>query len=557
MRLGILVLASSSILFALPPPIPGGGVIERQIEKEYESKPLELEKELPPVQIDIPEERLEIPEGVSVRIDSVCLEGNESFSCEEIQQWIACCIGKELNLCDIYSICSIIDAEYAKRGYIVARAYPPPQSIQKGCLTIRIIEGKVGRVEVRGNRFYKDEFIQSYFSKLLGKPLNYNKFMRALLLLNEHDDLHVGGILSKGKEIGTVDIILPVEDHWPGHLYFNGNNYGRKLTTSWRAGGRLDVGSLLAYGDKFSLAQVVGFPLNALYFTDVIYSIPIGRNGFYFSLSYLFSKFKVEQDLYLHLKGNSNIGTVKVSQAIIRDRTMSLDFASWFDVTQIENLELGQIASFDKLRVLRASTTWDRFASANSRDYLNFQLSVGIPYLFGGMSPVDSQCSRTGAGGQFVKFYLDYDRLQKLSWRDTFFMFHFSGQWSPYRLAIPEQLYLGGADTVRGYPLAAALGDSGYWGNLELHIPPPVLADLRFFMAKAKFREVCQLVAFIDQGGVFLRGGSSVFELGAGIGFRLNHLKGLSLSLDVGFPLIHNHLSTGAFTYIKVTGCPF
>ena len=556
LRATVIILLGSA-LYALPPPVPGGGVIERQIEKEYEAKPLELEKELPPVQIDLPEEQLEMPEGISVRIDSVCIEGNQSFSCSEIQNWIECCLHKELNLCDIYAICSIIDAEYAKRGYIVARAYPPPQSIHQGCLKICILEGFVGAVEVKGNRFYKEEFIRSYFAKLIGKPLNYNQFMRALLLLNENDDLRVGGVLNKGKEIGTVDIILPVEDHWPGHLYFNANNYGRKLTTNWRAGGRFDVGSLFTYGDKLSIAEVVGFPFNALYFTDVIYSAPIGRNGFRLYLSYLFSKFKVEEDLSLHLKGNSNIGTIKVSQAVIRNRTMSLDFSSWFDLMQIENIELGQIVSFDKLRVLRFCTTWDHFSSPKGRDYLDFRMSVGIPYLFGGLSPVDSECSRSGAGGEFVKFNLDYDRLQQLKWRDVFLMFHFSGQWSPYRLAIAEQLYLGGADTVRGYPLAAALGDSGYWGNLELHIPPPLLADLRFFVAKAKFREVCQLVAFIDQGGVFLQGGPTTFELGAGIGFRLNNLKGLSLSLDVGFPLMHNNLSTGAFTYIKVTGCPF
>lgn len=556
MRLFVLGVLFNAHLIALPPPVPGGGVIERQLEKEYEAEPVELENPPPPVYIDIPEEKLEMSEGIYAHIDSVCIEGNESISSAEIQLWIAPYLGKELDLKDIYSICSAIDAGYAAEGFIVARAYPPPQTIENGCLTIRIIEGSVGRIEVLNNRFYRTAFIESYFSKFLGHSLNYKSFMRALLLLNENMDLHAGALLTKGEEFGTVNILLSVEDKRPLHLYLNANNYGRNLTTNWRTGARFDIGSLFTFGDKFSLAEVVGFPLNALYFTDAIYSIPLNRNGLEMELSYLFSKFKVEEDRYLDLGGNSNIGTIKFSQAIIRSRTISLDVSTWFDVLQIENLEMGVIKSFDKLRVLRFSTLFDRFASPQARDFLNFRMSFGIPSIFGGLPPISSQCSRSGAGGRFVKFNVDYDRLQNL-FKDLFATFHFSGQWSPYKLAIAEQVYLGGADTVRGYPLAAALGDSGYYANLELHIPPPILANFRFFLAKAKWREVCQIVGFLDQGGVFLHAGPNVYETGAGVGVRLNRILGLSFSLDVGFPLVHNHLSSGAFTYIKVTACPF
>src|SRR5690606_25461545 len=101
-------------------------------------------------------------------------------------------------------------------------------------------------------------------------------------------------------------------------LYLNGNNYGRNLTTDVRTGGRLDWGNTLTQGDTFSVTGVVGFPINALYFTNVSYKVPVNRNGTFVEGAYLFSRFKIEEFSSLHLKGRSSIATLKVNHAVIR-----------------------------------------------------------------------------------------------------------------------------------------------------------------------------------------------------------------------------------------------
>ena len=83
--------------------------------------------------------------------------------------------------------------------------------------------------------------------------------MRALMLVNENTDLVVGAVFEKGKQFGEADVILRVRDGRRVHLYLNGNNYGKNLTTNVRAGGRLDWGSLFTQGDMLSVAEVVGF----------------------------------------------------------------------------------------------------------------------------------------------------------------------------------------------------------------------------------------------------------------------------------------------------------
>lgn len=556
--LGLFVFAlfGTVLLEATPPPVPSTGIIERELQKEYQAKPLEEEKEVPEIEIDIPKEHLEMPEGKAIRICHVEICGNEAISSEEICSWLESHLNCDLSMQGIYQLCQLIDEHYARKGYFLARAYPPPQEIKDETLVIEVLEGRLGNIKVEGNKYYTEKFICSYFEFLRSKPVRYDRFLSALILLNEISDLHAGAVFEKGTELGCADIIIRVEDARPIHLYLNGNNYGRDLTTNARVGDRLDAGNLFMQGDLFSLATVVGFPVNALYFLDASYSVPVNHKGGFLKTSYLFSKFKVEELTNLNLRGSSNIATLRYDQALLRTRSLSIDFLTYFDYMQFRNYVLNERTSFDKLRVFTVGALFDHFTSHQGRDYLILRAAAGIPDFLGGLHAVDSECSRVGGGGRFVIFNIDYDRLQHLRC-DCYFYFHGSAQYSPYKLPIPEQFYIGGIGTVRGFPLAVALGDSGYCVNFELRMPPPFIGHKRFFKLNKTWKDIVQLDAFVDGGGVFLHSSSDTFLWGAGVGARVIGPWSFSLSIDVGFPLNHRDLTTGAFYYLKVVGQPF
>jgi hemolysin activation/secretion protein len=457
---------------------------------------------------------------------------------------------------DIYEICKVIDQNYAEKGFFLARSYPPPQEIRDGVLVIKILEGRIGNIRVEGNRHYTSEFILRYFKPFCQLPMHYDRLLKALLLLNEFSDLSVGVLFEKGEEVGTADLIIRVDDDLPNHMYINENNYGRDLTTSTQLGGRIDIGNFLIQGDTFSVAEVFGFPFNALYFTDVIYNVPVNARGTFLEFSYLYSKFKIQELEELDLKGQSAIATIKFLQALKRTKTLAIDFFAYFDYKQIRNYELHHRIAFDKLRVVSAGVSVDHFNSIQGRDYLNVQFSAGIPDFLGGMKAVTNESSRIGGGGRFVQFNLDYDHLQRL-FRDFILYFHVSGQWSPSKLTLPQQIFIGGSNTVRGYPMSVALGDSGYYANWELRFPVPFLADRRFFKTNKIWRDVVQVVGFFDTGATFYNKGSDTYISGAGVGVRVFGPFSLSLSLDVGYPLTRHDLSSGPVAYIRVTAQPF
>lgn len=542
-------------LAAEPPPAPAGGIIERQLEKEYETEPLEPEKKVPEIQIDIPEKQLEIPENEKIHICKVEVRGNESLSTKEIQKRIESQINCPLSISDIHRLCRSIEALYSEKDYFLARVYPPPQEIKGETLILEVLEGRLGAVKIDGNQHYSDAFVLKYFTPLLNQPLNYRSFLRALMLLNENSDLSAGAIFEKGHRIGEADVVIRIVDKYPVHLYLNGNDYGRYLTTNFRAGGRLDT-QLFMDGDKLSVAEVVGFPIDALYFTDVVYRAPLNANGTYFEIAYLNSRFHVQEMLYLRMAGRSDIATVKISHALHRGRLLSCDIFANFDYKQIRNFTLSQTTSFDKIRLLTLGSNLDYFSQRVGRNYLALKIGMGIPSILNGLDRPTSLSSRPGAQGNFFKLNMDYDFLKKLKY-DSCLMFHLTGQWSPNLLTIPEQIYIGGADTVRGFPLATALGDSGYYCNLELRVPPFFFSESRCMRTQKKWREVLQFSLFLDQGGVFYKGGSDVFECGAGLGLRIMGFWSLAFSGEVGFPLTHRDLSKDAFFYFKITGQPF
>jgi hemolysin activation/secretion protein len=536
--------------------LPSAGVIEREIEQEYEGKPLELEKDIPSVEVDIPEERLSMDSKKTVFIQQIEIRGNKAISNPEIQKWIQEFLGQDLRIADIYQICKTIDQKYAAKGYFLTRSYPPPQKIRDGVLIIQVLEGRIGSIRIEGNKYYSTKFIARYFEPFSHECLSYDQFLKALLLLNENADLSAGVLFEKGKEVGTADLIIRVSDKRPIHLYFNGNNYGRDLTTNTQLGGRFDWGSCIVYGDTFSVAEVVGFPINALYFTDVTYRVPLNAKGTFLEFGYLFSKFHIEELQFLRLRGESMIGTIKATQAMKRTRTLAIDLFGYFDYKQIQNFVLDRTTSFDRLRVLTGGTLIDHYNSSAGRDYLNCRIAVGIPNFLGGLDAVSNKSSRIGGGGRFVQLNLDYDRLQRI-YREWMLYFHASGQWSPYKLTLPQQLYIGGSNTVRGYPLSVALGDSGYYANFETRFPLPIFMDKSFFWTKKKWKEALQIVGFLDTGATFFNEGSQTFITGTGFGFRILGPYTFSFSFDMGFPLQRQDLSKGTFKYLKITAQAF
>ncbi len=554
-----LAIISSRVCFAefIGPPAGAAGVVEKEIQKEYSVGELSPEKEIPLLEVDVPQAQLDLPEGISVLINHIHLEGNDSLPPKEIYSHILPYLGRELTGKDVKELCLSLQGLYVKHGLILARVFPPVQEIHDQSLTLQVVEGTLGSIEIRGNHFYKAKYIRKYFTRLEGKPINYNEVMRALLLVNENSDLGVGAIFKKGKEFGQVDLSLIVKDSLPVHAYADYNTWGSNVTTYGRAGSKISGGNLATNGDMLSLVGVVGIPPKDLYYINPTYSAPINANGMFFDVSYLYSHFEVQQMTELDLEGISQIAGGRIRQALNRSRRFSTDVFVSFDYKQLKNEVMNKTGSFDRLRVLGLGGKIDYIDGVKGRNLFNISCDIGIPYILGGSSPVDPQSSREGAGGRFYILNLEYTRIQTLPW-DSFIYFSGSAQGTFNKLPLPEQIYIGGMGTVRGYPLSVALGDTGYYGTLEFHTPIPGVGNMQWKKLKKPWKDIFQLVGFVDHGGVYTNSSvpseaSPTYLTSAGAGIRFYGPWNFNVSFDAGFPLTDQDKLFNNILYVKVS----
>lgn len=557
--LGLLTLFAANTGWASRsaggPSSASAGIVEQQIQQEFNVRELPADKSIPLLEIDIPEKQLHLPEGISAYIDHIYLENNTLLSADEINKTIYPYLHKELTGRDVITLCKELDCLYARKGYILTWVYPPVQVVENNTLCLRVLEGFLNDIQIVGNTSYKTSFLKKYVASLEGKPLNYNDLMKALLLINENIDCTAEAILKKGTELGSVDLIIQIQDQFPAHMNIGYNNWGSDVLTYNQLSSELQVGNLLTSGDRFTLMSSIGAPA-VMYYFNPVYSVPLNGSGTRCDLSYLFTHSYIQKFKPLDLACWSEVSTLSFVRPLIRTRTFSFNIATQFSIKQYKNFISNQTASYDKLRVATLGINLEHQDPFQGRNFINAAFNAGIPYIFNGSSPIDPDCSRAGAGGRYFILNIGYQRVQHLPF-DGSLLFTALSQGTFNKIPLSEQITIGGVGSVRGYPAAVISGDIGYYINTEWYLPVPGIKDKISPFGKKKWKDTLQLLTFIDHGGVYTNDpvpseDSPTYLTSAGVGLRFYGPRGFDVSFDVAFPLTNPEKQFNSFLYLRV-----
>lgn len=480
-------------------------------------------------------------EGPSVLIERIDVEGLSILSMDQIRPILEDHQGQELNMAQINRLAGQITAIYREEGYVTSRAIIPPQDMQDGVLTIQVVEGELGDIEIRGNKHFKTPLLQRKLD-ISGEQryFDYSKLQRSMAYINEHPDREARAILVPGKEPRTTDIIIDVEDQSPIHVGFEYDNHVSRFIKSDRFGlflehnnvtgndDRLEIKGYLTDGRLFKSGQFrYSYPVNP--------GLKIGIYGLH-SETELGREFKI-----LEAEGEARLYGVFAIKDLVKNEDIEVRLNTGFDYKDIKNYLAGNVSSHDELRVLKAGVdidVVDRFG----RSILTTELHAGIPDILGGSSSKDTLASRTGAGGRFEKASINLFRLQPMPF-DTYVLWKNSGQFTNRTLPASEQFQIGGAKSVRGYAPAEHSGDSGYYGALEWSFPVWGLSrDLTVPFRAERMYDALRLVTFYDLGLIHNNNpgaGEESEELlqGYGFGARFNLLDDTALRVEVGFPI--------------------
>jgi len=486
-----------------------------------------------------------LPEGEKVFIKKITVEGTTLLSEAEITKIISQFQGKELTLADMQKVADLITDALRKKGYATSRAYLPPQTIAKdGILKIKVVEGKVGEINIKGNRYFKTALYKKKLKLQPGEYFAYPSLQRSLVSINENPDRLAKAILAPGKKPGTTDIILEVKDKLPIHVGYEYDNFAARSLGRDRQAVVFEHNNLLGFDDKLYFKfqrseDSLYTSKSARYLFPVDDTLELGLTGLY-SRSRLGREFSI-----LDSRGTAMIIGAFMNKALIAKDNLDLRLNFGFDYKKIRNYLLGGIEiSRDDVRVFKLGFDLDAIDKWG-RNILTAELDGGVPRMWGGLLDKDPRASRVGAGGKFFKGAFNFFRLQPMPFSSTI-LWKNTAQLSNYTLVAAEQFQIGGPLSVRGYPPAEFSGDGGISTSLEWTFPfyfIPKKINVPF--TKEKVYDRLRVALFYDWATVHLnkiQPGDKKYRVlkAAGFGFRFNIIERLSAKVDFGYPLDKN-----------------
>lgn len=383
-----------------------------------------------------------------------------------------------LTIGQIQLVADAVTALYQEAGFFLARAIVPAQDVLDGIVVIQVLEGRMGRALAENNAMYSDAMLVRPFAGLEGQLITINAMENALLTLSDYPGLQAFGTFRPGREVGTADIIVNVQNERRFAFALRADNYGTSFTGEQRFAGTVDMFNLVGRGDTATLTAMQTFEPRNTTLGQFTYRLPLDdpRNRLILDLQR--NAFDVTGDLFEPgtVGGLSTTGSLAFERAFARGRQFNAYGQFDFARKRGEVTQFGNLASLDELAVFGMQVRWDRIiAESNSLVSGFLRIDRGIEDAFGAPSMEDvltpgvlpTLPSRVGAGPEFTKFTAGYSRLKQISDRHSFLL-RFSGQWSNDLLTSLEQFSVGGANQVRALPVSTYLGDKGAFGSAEL-----------------------------------------------------------------------------------------
>ncbi len=438
---------------------------------------------------------------------------------------------------DVEHARAALEEAYKAKGYQTVSVQIPSQQPTSGVIVLEVTEAPVGRLRVKGSRFYSPREMKREVPSLAeGTVPNFNAVTQEIVGLNQLPDRRVTPTLHAGVTPGTVDIDLNVTDTVPLHGAVELNNRYSPDTTELR------INASISYNNLWGLGHSIGFSTQLaperigdaqVYSAYYLARIP-GINW----LSLLAQGTKQDSNVStLGGTGVSGRGEIVGGRAIINlpieknfyhSLTLGFDYKHYTQNVTVAGTEIPTPITYYPIS-LDYSATW---APTGSTTTLDAGATFNVRGL--GSDEAEFDFNRFKASGNFTYLRGDLSHMRELpaGWQ---IFGKVQGQVASVPLLSSEQFNGGGLATVRGYLESEVLGDDAIFGSAELRTPS--------LIPNGGIGNEWRLYLFGEGGWVNLQKALpeqesefSLASIGAGtrIHFR-NHFNG---SLDMGVPLI-------------------
>jgi hemolysin activation/secretion protein len=165
------------------------------------------------------------------------IKGANLFTAKEFEPVLSKYKDKELSMTDLQKAADEITGLYRKNGYISSLTYVPVQEITGDTVEFKVVEGRIGDIQVEDPKYSKVETVRKKFLVEKGQILDSKKLEANLHRVNKQADRTMRAVLSPGATSETSNLLLKLDkEKSPQHLFAEFNNRGSKYTDKNRWG---------------------------------------------------------------------------------------------------------------------------------------------------------------------------------------------------------------------------------------------------------------------------------------------------------------------------------
>lgn len=475
------------------------------------------------------------------------VEGNTVLPKDEVDQALQPQVGKGRDFADVQRALEALQAAYQRRGYGGVYVYLPEQRLQGGAVVLKVIEARLDKITVTGNRHFSEASVRRALPDLKpGTVPNMVDIAENSRAANENPARQLRVVLKPSPTEGRIDAAVEVADHNPFKPFVSLDNTGTPSTGRARLGFGLQYANLWQR-DHVATLQYITSPTERdkvkVYSLGYRFAIPSWGDSVDLYAGY--SDVSAAQTQTpagpLSISGKGTLAGARYNLILRRKGEYEQRVLFGADYRRFDNqCSLGVFGAAGcvstggnpgaDVQTRPVSLGYSgQLIQATRQAGFNLSVARNMPGGSGG-EQADFAAVRAAAKADYQLLRYGANASSQVFGGAWTLRANYQGQHTSDALLPAEQFGVVGFSAVRGFLEREVAGDRGMFGNLELYSPD--VGSSRGAKALS-----ARMLAFVDGGAAWInqpvlgqweRDGVASW----GLGMRASYGRNLSLRLD-------------------------